>query len=713
MVATVDVDIRNVDPVTFEIVAHRLYQITEEVGTTLERVGGTVNTTQMHDYMCALYRANGDILHGTGGHAACAGFAVKHIIEIFAADDGIEPGDIFVLNDPYIAAIHQSDVYVIAPIHYDDQLVAWSATFVHVMDIGALSPGGNSPGATHVCQEGVRISGLKLVDRGKLRRDVFTTITNMTRQPAMVGLDLKCEIAANSVARSRMQEMYAQYGPELLDAVSLEMIRYSEQTLRKRLAEIPDGSWTAEGKVEVGKENLTIRLRLDKEGDHLRFDFTGTDPQAKVGINQPYHATYGSCFGALSRYLGWDTPKNHGAFAPIEVICPPGTIMSAQYPAPISMATTAAGAVASFVEDAVMSQMVATSERWRTELMAKSMGRRRVRQSGVNQYGTYFAGAFGGLGGGGARPTEDGIDTGGGGTSISNIEWLELNFPLLYLFRRHTKDGPGPGKFRGGASDEVAVVVHDAPEGRLKFVAYGVAGLDNAGHGLFGGYPSVPSQVLLYEGSRVRELIAARKLPQDLAELGAGAKEIGYSEFDLDRDGVFFLNQNNGGGFGDPLERAPEAVAEDVRLGLISAQAARDVYGVVVDGNEIDGEATEQARRQRIAERTAELPVDAPTLLEEVPGASVHPLRENLEVVATPGGDWVRCTRCGHVLSGAEGDWKQAAHRTLLPLGAAGPLFVPFEGRLAIEQLSCPSCGLLLDTEKREARPGGDQAIAD
>src|SRR5205823_6226976 len=147
----------------------------------------------------------------------------KRIIQRFADDEGIAPGDMFLLNDPYIAAIHQSDVYLISPIHHDEQLVGWSATFVHVMDIGAMSPGGNSPGATEICHEGVRIPGIKLIERGKLRRDVFDAITNMTRQPGMVGLDLKCEIAANNVARGRLQELCSQYGVELVAAVSAEM----------------------------------------------------------------------------------------------------------------------------------------------------------------------------------------------------------------------------------------------------------------------------------------------------------------------------------------------------------------------------------------------------------------------------------------------------------------------------------------------------------
>ena len=139
----------SVDPVTFEILSHRLYQITQEIGTTLERVGGTVNTTQMRDYLAGLYQPNGDVLcagDAMAWHVGCAGVAVRRIIERFTDEGGIFPGDMFLINDPYLAAIHQPDMYVVSPVHVDDRLIGWSATFVHVADVGAMSPGGNSPG---------------------------------------------------------------------------------------------------------------------------------------------------------------------------------------------------------------------------------------------------------------------------------------------------------------------------------------------------------------------------------------------------------------------------------------------------------------------------------------------------------------------------------------------------------------------------------------
>jgi N-methylhydantoinase B len=603
--------ISSVDPITFEILSHRLYQIAKEMGTALERVGGTVNTTQMHDYMASLYLANGDVLSAgdsMGWHVACAGFAVKRIIERFENNGGINPDDIFLLNDPYLAAIHQSDVYMISPIHFRGQLVGWSATFVHVMDIGAMSPGGNSPGATEICHEGIRIPGIKLVDRGELRKDLFDAFINMTRQPVMVGLDLKCEIAANNVAKSRMQSLYEQFGPELVTAVSQEMLHYSEAILRRRIAEIPDGTWSDTGSIHAG-DTWKVHVRLSKKDDRLLFDFTGSSPQAKKGINLPYHATFGACYEAILCTLAYDLPKNHGALKPIEVIAPEGTVVNPTPPAPVSLNTTSGGATVKFVANSAIMQMLATSEKWRGEVMALNAGHRLARHAGVNQHGKYYVSTLseGALDGTGARSYKDGDDT-GRGLSCHNIEWLEANFPLLYLFRRNTKGGAGAGRYRGGTGGESALTVHDAPEGQIKGVALGVAGLRNSGQGMFGGYPGAPSLLMLKEGTRVAEMISENKSLDRLDEVGGSGRLLPYCEFDVGKNDVLYMRMSSGGGYGDPLEREPERVLNDVEAGIVSREEAKEIYGVVIEGNDLvlDLAATDKLRASLRQERLQE-----------------------------------------------------------------------------------------------------------
>jgi N-methylhydantoinase B len=722
MLAAADVATTVVDPITIEIISHRLHQITKEIGTTLERVGGTVNTTQLHDYINALYRANGDVLsagESSRWHVACAGVAVKRIIERFADDQGIDPGDMFLLNDPYVAAIHQPDVYIISPIHFQNRLVAWSATFVHVADIGALSPGGNSPNATEVFHEGVRIAGIKLVERGKVRQDIFDAICNMTRQPALVGLDLKCEIAANNVARARIQEVYAQYGADTVEAVAMEMIRYTEEVLRKRLLEIPDGSWRATGIIETS-DSWPVQLELTKTGDHLLFDFTGSAPQAKVGVNLPYHATYGKCFGAVLTALAWDIPKNHGAFAPIEVIAPPGTVVNVQPPGPVSMNTTTGGSVVGYVTDVAVTQMVASSDKWRAEVTAKGQGHRRARHAGVNQHGWYYVAHFGGAGGSGARALADGIDC---GSHDHNVEWFEDNYPFLYLFRRQILDGGGAGMFRGGTGQVMGITLHDAPEGHIRCIPFGVAGLRNSGQGLFGGYPGAPSTLFLAKQIPLPDHFAAGTPPVHPSDFAGTATSLPYREFELAPNDVLISSDSSGGGYGDPLDRDPGAVAEDLLQGLVTPEAARQVYGVVINAGRLDLAATERERHRLRQERSqgvdhrgatslfAGRPIqpDSPDAIRD------HPLRENLEIIQSAGTAWIRCARCMHLLAPKDAAWTELCNRKRLPPSSAGASMVPLEGQFVLEQLFCPSCAVLFETQvvATASGPGSTLVVPD
>lgn len=596
-----------VDPITFEILSHRLQRIAKEMGSTIERVGGTVNTTQLHDYMASLYRADGEIL-ATGEsapwHVACGGFTVKCIMDRFAQYDGVNEGDAFFLNDPYVSAIHQSDVYIVSPIHFGGKLVGWSASFVHVMDIGALSPGGNSPDAKEICQEGIRVPGIKLVDRGALRKDVFDTLINMTRRPDMVALDINCQLAGHSVARARIQELYAAYGAELIDAVTAQMINYAEVALRKRLEQLPDGEWSESATIESRRQSWTARLTLRKKGTNLEFDFAGTDPQANTGVNLPYHATFGACFEGVAETIAYDLPRNHGLFRPIKALAPEGSLLNPRYPAPVSMSTTSGGATAKFLVVSVLNGLLSGSDQWRSEVTVRLWGGRRLRTSGVNQQGSFYSTslAMSPLSGSGARATMDGVETSKlDFMTCANVEWLEMNCPMLFLFRRHAKDRQGAGRFRGGTGAEMAFTVHKAPEGKINGVAYGVASLTNGGKGIFGGYPGAPSVVELYQDTELGQSLSANTMPGTTEELGGTRQVLPYTDFEIRKNDVLYYTLGMGGGYGSPLDRDPEAVRRDVESELVSPEAALEVYGVVIDPRTLalDQAATEQARRTR------------------------------------------------------------------------------------------------------------------
>jgi N-methylhydantoinase B len=180
---------------------------------------------------------------------------------------------------------------------------------------------------------------------------------------------------------------------------------------------------------------------------------------------------------------------------------------------------------------------------------------------------------------------------------------------LLYLFRRNTKGGAGAGKYRGGTGGESALTVHDAPEGKIKGVALGVAGLRNSGQGMFGGYPGAPSLLLLKEGTRVEEMIAADKSPDQLDDVGGSGRLLPYCEFDIGKNDVLYMRMSSGGGYGDPLEREPERVLNDVEDAIVSREEAKEIYGVVIAVNDLvlDLAATDKLREGLRQERLQEL----------------------------------------------------------------------------------------------------------
>src|SRR3954467_13362362 len=218
----------------------------DEAIIALENVSGSPITNEGHDLMASLYKADGGLMVGGVGflhHLTSAAQAVKHVIANFSEDPGIGEGHVYFFNDSYTAALHPPDVYLISPIHFQGKLTGFVANFVHVTDIGAIDPGGFSPSARDNYQEGFQSKGLKLVEGGRMRRDVLDTFLNMVRDPGMTQLDLKSQLAANHVAKTRMKELYAEYGVDVVESVSEELIKQSERLVRRRLAELPDGEW--------------------------------------------------------------------------------------------------------------------------------------------------------------------------------------------------------------------------------------------------------------------------------------------------------------------------------------------------------------------------------------------------------------------------------------------------------------------------------------
>ena len=592
------------DPITFSIIRHRLFRVVEEAVITLKHVSGSAITNEGHDLMVSLYQADGSLLMGGVGflhHLTSAAEACKAIIRRFGGQ--IAEGDMFLLNDPYTAALHTSDIYLVSPIHHGGKLVAWSACFVHVSDIGAMNPGGFAPDAQDIFTEGFSSPGIKIIARGELRQDLWDTILNMVRSPEMVALDLRSMIACNNVARERMLALIDKYGTAIVDEACKALINQSEVKLRERLRELPNGRWQSRQYLEVKGEIYKVLLTMTKQDDTLTFDFTGSSPQSKYSVNCSKWASLGGLFAPLFPLLCYDIVWNEGAIRPIKMIAPEGTIVNCTRPAPVSVATVGAIQSVNNAACSTIGKMLAASEKYADEATAVWHANHfAIFMFGNNQRGRLAIGilteTFAGAGG--ARTFGDGVDMGGEIPNpisrMANVETIEAQFPIRYLFRRKLTDSGGPGKFRGGAGGEMAIVAHDAPDGGIHYVLSGKGPRFPQSDGLSGGYPgSVNDYVWVHAPQDGHN---TDRFATTLDAIPGEDEPVSWGVFPLMGDDALYVRWNGGGGIGDPLDRAPEKVLADVTTGHISKEAARDVYGVIETAGTVDASATAARRKE-------------------------------------------------------------------------------------------------------------------
>lgn len=662
-----------VGPVTFEIVRHRLFSIVEEAVAALKSVSGTTITAESHDLMVSLYRPDGGLLAcGLGflHHIVPASRAVKFLLEEYSDDPGIFEDDMYLMNDPYTAALHAPDVYLIAPIHHRGELVGFVADFVHVTDIGAVDPMGFSPNATSRYHEGFQTRGIKLIERGHYRKDVSDTILNMVRDPEMVALDIRSLVAACNVAKMRMQDLVGEYTFDTLDTISQQLIERSEKQLRQRLRELPDGTWRTRQYLDCKDIIARVNLAMTKKDDRLIFDFTGSDSQVPFGHNSTYWGTMGGSFAPLFPLLCYDMVWNDGLIKPVEFIMPERTLINCESPAPVSIATIG---VIQLVNNAALhciSKMLSSSPKYRDEATAVWDGDHVgvTFFHGTTQYGgfTAWVGAQGFGGTGGARAFKDAVELGGEIPNLvtrpPNVESVEHLAPLLTLYTNVLCDTGGPGKYRGGLTNGVGVTRHDSDQ--VNFGAYAKGIHVPMSYGLNGGYPGSCADVFLFKKTNLWE--RPDELPLDLKTTPGQPEPVTWGTYEIEDGDVRYSTKQGGGGYGDPLDREMQAVWQDVRNGFVSNEAAEKIYGVIFGP-------------------------DGPDEQES------HTLRTNLKALRLQDGDaseerLTLCPSCDDEML------KRPVVMKEKPLGMLGearfgdPPFV-------IREFACVGCGTLVDTE--------------
>jgi N-methylhydantoinase B len=702
-----------IDPATFEVLNHRLLSIVEEMGIQYMRCSGSNVLITGNDAATAIMRPDGALV-SVGPYIVTQGNVLPLIVDStmrLSADVGYGDGDVFICNDPYLGAIHAPDFATVAPIYHRGELVAWIGASGHQLDTGGMDPGGFSVKAVDVHQEGLRMPPVKLVEAGRVREDVYRWILNQVRDP-LVGLDVRGQIAALNAGRARIAELIEAWGIETFRAAMQRSIEHACDRLAARLAELPDGEWRDVQYIDHdghAPEIYRIVCTMRKDGSRLTFDFAGTSPNARGLINSTWSGLQAAVLSAVYINLCWDIPWNRGVRDCIDIRAEPGTVNNAAYPAPCAMATISAVIVTIDVAWRCLAQLLLASDRHRDQAMANWSGTSMAPIfAGTSQHGFRFAATemshFGG--GGGARVDADGVDTSGivfnTTPNVPNVEDQEAEYPVLYLFRRHLRDSGGPGTFRGGRAGELAYVVHDAPDGRLEGLFAGTgAEMPNA-IGLAGGLPGAAIRVArVVETDLVDRLARGRPLPARLEDV-AGRRELlecKHERSPILAGEVWYHSWQAGAGYGDPLDRAPARVAEDVARGAVSAGAARAIYGVVLRGDgEPDADATAY---ERGAIRRARLAAAKPPVVEDAifafDGNGSHRFGDALVLALDD--RRIACARCDATL-GAPGDNLLARLGELvLPLTAAGPVRGEDydRGRFGLRLLVCPRCGAAVD----------------
>jgi N-methylhydantoinase B len=566
-----------------EIVKNALDTIADELALIVMRTAYSSIVRDAMDYSTAVCDASGRTLAQgltTPLHLGSFFDAMQNLIARHAGR--IAPGDLFIFNDPYLAAgQHLPDIYIVRPIFIDGTLEAWATTVAHHNDVGGIVPGSNSIGSTEIYQEGLRLPLLKLQDGGKENTAIWDIIAANVRVPEKVIGDIKAQIAACHVGERELAALFGRYGRDTLRTCFEAIHDHAERLARAEFAAIPDGTYRFANHIDgIGADPVPIpfQVALTVRGSDVIVDWTGTSPQVEGGINSPVPFTRAAVYTALRSVLDSDVPNAQGFTRPITVIAPPGSIAN-----PLPPAACGARGITGFrMIDCLLG---ALAQALPDRVTADGNGGATLPSIGGYHGGRPFVYVETMMGTWGAAATHDGQDgVAHIGANQSNvpIELIEADHPLRVEQYALLPDTGGPGRFRGGLglvrdfrllADEARITVRSD---KRRFPPYG----------LFGGHPGTPSWNLINPDGERRVLPVLTTEPTRLR-----------------KDDVFRHIMAGGGGYGDPLERDPAHVLDDVVLGKVTLDHARDAYGVAIvrvdGGYAVDAAATASLRRGR------------------------------------------------------------------------------------------------------------------
>ena len=584
-----------IDPITFQVLNNAFSSIVDEMAALVQKCAFSLVVSDGRDYSGTICTPSGDLVASGStdlpAHLGTIPFTVKGMLEWIGVpkEEYFRPGDIVVVNDAYVGGTHNNDVRLVMPVFVDEKIVAFVQDSAHWTDIGGHVPGTFDPNARSSHGEGLIIPPIRLVRGGELDRDLVRVILRNIRTPQVAYGDLMAQVGAVRLGARRLRELIAAYGLGLVEREMEALITYSEALLREEFRKLPDRTeeftaWIDRDPGADGDESVPVRMTLTIDGDRAVYDFSQSAPEARGAVNGTSSATVSAAIVATKAIFPW-VPMNQGVFKAIDFVLPDGLVCSARYPAPVSgMAASIFPAVTDCVLGTFIRLIPERCMAGPTGLINTVSGGYDPRPGYEREFVTYIW-LEGGWGG---RPAKKDNHTTMClfATSATNqpIEQQERLFPLMFDAYRLEPDSFGAGLHRGGLG--VTKIWHFT-HGDAVFSSLGDG--ERFGPWGYGGGKDAPGARIIYA-------------PGTREEVSLGMFRTGFP-VKQNRKILFF--HSGGGGFGHPLERPPEWVLEDVENELLSVDAAKRDYAVIVRPGdrpgrfELDAEATEALRASR------------------------------------------------------------------------------------------------------------------
>ncbi|WP_245602253.1 hydantoinase B/oxoprolinase family protein [Peribacillus kribbensis] len=569
------------NPITTEIIRNALSSAAEEMNASLARSSFSPIIYEMKDCSVGIFNRHAELLGQSAGLPIFLGNlddCIKINTKYIGGVDSYKPGDVYIMNDSYLTGTHLNDITVISPVFYEEELVGFTANRAHWLDVGGQDPG-FSMNATEIYQEGIRIPPTKIYDGGVPLKDIINLIiTNSRFSEAALG-DLNAQIAACRTGEKRFHEIIGRFSLETVTRSIIDIFKQSELLDREMISQIADGVYEAEGCLDndgVSNEPVNVKVKVTVEGEDITIDLTGSSEQVRGMTNCGLAQTVSACRVAFKELISPDAPVTGGNFKTLNVIVPKRTIFSAEQPAACVFYYSALGLLIDLVVKALSPSLKEKSAgaHYGDSMIITFAGHDPRRNSPfLNVEAT-----AGGWGGFAENDGQSGlINNVNGDFKNLPIEVLEDKYPFKVTTYGLRQNSGGPGRNRGGLGMQRGYeVLTDEADLYLWFERSATPAW-----GLFGGGEAAKPEVIIYEGKNEEKALKANAKPMKF-----GNKVI--------------VKTGGGGGFGDPFEREPNRVLEDVMDGYINLNAALEQYGVVINPEtlSVDEEETANYRRK-------------------------------------------------------------------------------------------------------------------